>query len=327
MTPSMQKIKVNELFGPAGYWTYTMSGDEGSLTPSFNERWGVTQGEGRFVGVRSVFLRTFGCNLTCPSFGLHHGEKTTEPDEIGKRVHLYKSTSELPGAEFGCDSYYSWHPSFKHLSPFVNVQELAAQILKCTGGTFFNPTQSPIHLVITGGEPLLGWQRAYVDLIAEIRKQDPIWSVKNWLKLPVTFETNGTQPLLADKKTNIRFIDAMSASCDITWSVSAKLTASGHSNEEAIFPDIVATYREVGRSSMYLKFVVQSVDDFDEVDEVVKQFTAAGVDVPVYIMPEGGSPAEFRKHSTLELVGEAVRRGYDITPRLHVMIGDNAMSW
>ena len=28
------------------------------------------QGEGRFVGVPSVFLRTFGCNFTCGGFGM-----------------------------------------------------------------------------------------------------------------------------------------------------------------------------------------------------------------------------------------------------------------
>ena len=39
------------------------------------------------MGVPSVFLRTFGCNFKCPSFGLHHGEKTTEVIKIG-RAHV-----------------------------------------------------------------------------------------------------------------------------------------------------------------------------------------------------------------------------------------------
>ena len=37
------------------------------------------QGEGRFVGVPSVFLRTFGCNFQCAGFGM--------PKEIG-RAHV-----------------------------------------------------------------------------------------------------------------------------------------------------------------------------------------------------------------------------------------------
>lgn len=323
----MQKIKVSELFGPVGYWRYEASPE--GMSSVFTERYGVTQGEGKYVGQRSVFLRTFGCNLTCPSFGLDHGEVTDEPDQISKQVNLYKSVADLPAAQYGCDSYYSWHVGFKHLSPMLDVEELAKQILACAGGSFFTNRASPVHLILTGGEPLLGWQRAYVELVEQLRIHDPIWSKQTWLRLPVTFETNGTQPLLKNKQGNLAgvpFIHTMAASCNITWSVSAKLTVSGHSNEEAIAPEVVASYLNASKD-MYLKYVVQSVSDFEEVDRVTKQFRDAGVDVPVYIMAEGGDPSEYQKHNTLDLVAESVKRGYNITPRLHVMIGGNVMSW
>jgi organic radical activating enzyme len=45
------------------------------------------------------------------------------------------------------------------------------------------------HLVITGGEPLLGWQRAYPDLLSHPR----MGRLKE-----ITFETNGTQNLHPD---------------------------------------------------------------------------------------------------------------------------------
>jgi hypothetical protein len=41
---------------------------------------------------------------------------------------------------------------------------------------------------------------------------------------------------------------------EITFSVSAKLSASGEKWSEAICPDIVASYQELGTT--YLKFVV-----------------------------------------------------------------------
>lgn len=322
----MQKIKVCEVFGPSGYWEY-LQGEDGKLSSVYIDRPGVTQGEGVFIGQRSTFLRTFGCNLTCPSFGLHHGEKTTEPDTIGANVHLYKSVAQLPAAQFGCDSYFSWHPDFKGLAPMLPTSELAAQILQASDGSFFKFPNNPTHLIFTGGEPLLGWQRAYVELVEELRKQDPIWSAQPDLLLPITFETNGTQRPLSDKTTGRSFIEELTAHCDITWSISAKLSPSGHSADEAILPSVVAEYLNIKHSSAYFKFVIHSPSDLDEVDLAVETYGKAGVHIKTYIMPEGGTPGEYKKHSTVELVGEAVKRGYNITPRLQVLIGDNSQSW
>ena len=40
----------------------------------YSEAFYSVQGEGRFVGVPSVFLRTFGCNFRCLNFGLDRSE-------------------------------------------------------------------------------------------------------------------------------------------------------------------------------------------------------------------------------------------------------------
>ena len=40
------------------------------------------QGEGRYAGVPSVFLRTFGCNFTCSGFGMPKGEVSNERNLI-----------------------------------------------------------------------------------------------------------------------------------------------------------------------------------------------------------------------------------------------------
>lgn len=319
------QIKVSELFGPTGYWKYTRD-VTGGFSSTFIQRYGVTQGEGAYTGVRSTFIRVFGCSLKCPSFGLPHGNKTSEPYQIAESIHLYNSVSELPGAQFGCDSYYAVYPEFKSLSPMLTTEVLARQILDCNGGTFFDKIWSPIHLIFTGGEPMLGWQRTYGELIAALQLLDPVWSKNRQLKLPVTFETNGTSRLTYEKLTNECFITQLHQSCDITWSVSPKLTVSGHTADEAIFPDIVKSYLDTG-GRMYFKFVVHDPDDLNEVDQVVTLFSKSGVNVPVYIMAEGGDPSEYEKHSTLELVAESVKRGYNISPRLHVMLGKNVMSW
>lgn len=320
----MSKIKVSEIFGPAGFWNFNVS-EEGH-TPEFVERWGVTQGEGQFVGIRSVFLRTFGCNLRCPSFGLDHGEKTNEPYEFAKNIHLYKNISETPAAQFGCDSYFSVYPEFKGLSPSLDTADVAAKILQASGGSLLDNPTSPVHLILTGGEPMLpGWQKAYPELIRQLYTQDPGIDVDpgRWDgRLKVTIETNGTQPLIKGLGWGNFLPDV-----DLTWSVSPKLSVSGHTPDEAIMPDVVREYYERS-NDLYLKFVVVGPQDFDEVDRVVREYEkACGTRIKVYIMPEGGTVGEYKKHSTTDLVAEAVKRGYNITPRLQVLIGDNATGW
>ena len=182
------------------------------------------QGEGRFVGVPSVFLRTFGCNFTCSGFGCKPGEVSTGADDVAQVVHLYNNFTELPLVETGCDSYASWHPAFKHLSPTIETDQLVTDMLALTPNhKWVQDNGNDVHLVITGGEPLLGWQRAYEELISNPDMMD----LRN-----ITFETNGTQKLQS------RFRDYMhewqraplggKKEREITFSVSAKSVSYTH---------------------------------------------------------------------------------------------------
>jgi len=173
-----------------------------------------------------------------------------------------------------------------------------------------------VHLVITGGEPLLGWQRSYKDLLNHPRMQD----LKN-----ITFETNGTQELHEDFKNYLltwAFDRGGNYKSDITFSVSAKLSASGEAWEDAIKPEIVADYERYGTT--YLKFVVEKPSDFDEVDRAVKAYRDAGFEGVVYIMPVGGVVKVYDGNK-FSVADEAMLRGYNYSPRLHVDLWGN--SW
>lgn len=269
------------------------------------------QGEGRFIGVPSVFFRTFGCNFKCPGFGLAPGMKTTEPDEIGQRVHLYKTFMDLPLANSGCDSYASWHPAFKHLSPSYSVEEAIDAMLALTPNhKWVQNNGNDVHLVITGGEPLLGWQQLYPELLANKRMQD----LRN-----LTFETNGTQFLHDEFKYFLK--DRYHLMRDgITFSVSPKLSASGERWEDAICPDVIKQYQQVGYT--YLKFVIDKQEDFEEVDEAVNEYRQNGFVGQVYVMPVGGTDKAYFSN-TRHIADEALARGYRYSPRLHVDIWNN----
>jgi len=283
----MSKIKVSELF-------YSI------------------QGEGRFMGVPSVFLRTYGCNFTCRGFGMPRGELSTEADKVAvmHAMHPFKDYKELPLVGTGCDSYASWHPDFKELSPMVEVDGLAKNIV---GILPFGEWRDE-HLVITGGEPLLGWQRAYPELLDQPCMQN--------LK-EITFETNGTMRLTKDFRQYLLnwTLGSKSRGKDaLTFSISAKLPSSGEPWEDAIKPEVVLAYEDVGHA--YLKFVVATEQDIEDALKAMQQYRDAGFKGNVYLMPVGGVESVYSlNNKTVALA--AMKHGLRYSDRLQVPLFKN----
>ena len=267
------------------------------------------QGEGRYMGVPSVFLRTFGCNFKCAGFGMPKGESSTEVELIAKRIGEFNKYEELPLVSTGCDSYASWDPRFKDLSPMLTTDAIVERIMEILP---FNNWQDE-HLVITGGEPLLGWQRAYPDLLNH----------PNMVRLKeITFETNGTQKLTPEFKTFLQEWgqNPPFASREVTFSVSAKLSCSGEERHEAIKPDVVCEYQEAGYT--YLKFVIATEEDAEEALETLDIYRAEGFTGHCYFMPVGGVESVYTLNNR-RVAELAMKMGLRYSDRLQVPLFKN----
>lgn len=279
----MSKIKVAELF-------YSL------------------QGEGQYLGVPSVFLRVFGCNFQCAGFGMPHGQRSEE--RLGINPDEFKTYDSLPLVHTGCDSYASWDVRFKKLSPMMSIDQIVDKIQQLLPDGTFGPNK---HLILTGGEPLLGWQKAYIDLFKEIEARD--MNLTN-----VTFETNGTQPF------NKALTDYLNDETDIlvTMSISSKLPSSGEKWEDAILPDVVDEYfYSMYNIEGYFKWVVSNEQDYEDVVKAIAAYKDVGLKLPVYLMAAGGTTKVYDTNEKW-VADMAMKNGWRFTPRLQVQLWKNA---
>ena len=112
------------------------------------------QGEGKYIGTPSVFVRFFGCNLQCKGFGV-----------------AYKKDKQL---NYGCDSYYAVDSFFDNYDIFTSSRDLIDKI---------NSLHKSCNVVFSGGEPTLHYKNSILyDTVKHLLKH----------KRHITFETNGT---------------------------------------------------------------------------------------------------------------------------------------
>ena len=95
-----------------------------NITIPVSEIFYSIQGEGKYAGNPSIFLRVGGCNLSCPGF-----------------------------SEKGCDSFYAVDRKYKKEWQNLSIEEIKKEIKQYLK---FSP-----DLVITGGEPGLYFDKLY----------------------------------------------------------------------------------------------------------------------------------------------------------------------
>ncbi len=206
------------------------------------------QGEGRFTGTPSVFVRTSGCNLRC----------------------------------WFCDTpYTSWKPEGTAWSVEAILDEVARH--NCS------------HVVLTGGEPMLVLD--LVSLAQELSRRGAF----------VTIETAGTVdlPVVAD---------LMSISPKLGNSTPVGDEWAARHDQRRHAPAVI---RRLIRDYAYqLKFVINSPDDVADVEQWLAEFPEVDP-TQVYLMPQAITAEALREKSAW-IRNDAVERGWQFSPRLHV---------
>ena len=294
------------------------------MTLKYSETFFSAQGEGQYVGIPSLWMRFFLCNLQCNGFGQ---KDPTNPETYELPYETIDITNidsvfDLPVFDKGCDSSYTWSKKYKHLITDKTVTEAVDELTALLPhGKFIHPiTGQASHMVFTGGEPMIkGTQPGMIEVIEEFkrRKNQP---------MKVTVETNGTRPITDEFAEWIqREYSHWADGREWYWSLSPKLWATaGEKSKKAIRPDVVKRYAEVSPHGQ-LKYVVNGTDEsWREVEENTKLFREAGCDYPVWIMGVGGT-FEGLVQTEASIADEAIRRGYYYTSRVHVHIYGNAI--
>jgi 7-carboxy-7-deazaguanine synthase len=145
-------------------------------------------------------------------------------------------------------------------------------------------------VVVTGGEPLLQ-QRELEQLLGAFKQR----------RMRVEIETAGTiAPTMIDGLVD-------------QWNVSPKLTNSGNPLARRYKPDVLRAFEATERA--VFKFVACEPSDLDEVSTMVDECGLTNI----WIMPEGTDAATLERRSSA-LADDVVKRGWNLSTRLHILI-------
>lgn len=294
-----------------------------NTTLKYSETFYSAQGEGQYVGIPSLWMRFFLCNLQCNGFGQKDPTDPSTYDLPYEKLDITDITNvfDLPVFEKGCDSSYTWSKKYKHLITDKTVEEAVDELTALLPHSqFVHPvTRQPVHMVFTGGEPMLkNTQPGMMHVIEEFKRRGN-------QPMNVTVETNGTKPITDEFAEWVQREYTNWTGREWYWSLSPKLwSTAGEKPKKAIQPEVIGRYAEVSPVGQ-LKFVVNGSEaSWQEVEDNVKLFRDAGCNFPVWIMGVGGT-FEGLVQTEASIADEAIQRGYNYTSRVHVHIYGNAI--
>jgi len=233
------------------------------------------QGEGQTMGVPAIFLRLSGCNLIC-------GGKGAEKDG---QLH--------DGANWICDTMEVWMKG--ESLPFPQLLQRLDEEL-----AFSQRLAQGVHLVITGGEPLLQDKRiaAFLSFLEQ--------------------ERQGLRPII-EVETNGCFVPSSALLERVSyWNCSPKLQNSGMPAKKRLVPQALQVLAQ--EKGTIFKFVIAQTSDFEEIQ---RDFLTPGLikKEQLVLMPAADSLEALLQHN--KMVAEiCIREQIRMCSRLHVEIWD-----
>jgi organic radical activating enzyme len=230
------------------------------------------QGEGRTMGIPAIFLRLTGCNLMCGGYGV-------EKDGILR-----------DGASWVCDTIAVWIKGTTY--SFEELLDLLNEKLN-----FIQRLNEGVHLVITGGEPLLQQNR----IVSFLEYLEQNYACKPILEI----ETNATIVPSAELDSRVHY-----------WNTSPKLKNSGMPEKERIKAEALSFFYE--NSKTMFKFVISEFADWEEIKTDFID-TALVKKEQIVLMPAADSLENLLKKN--QLVAEiCIQHQIRMCTRLHVEI-------
>jgi organic radical activating enzyme len=271
----MPKLYFFKLFGIPYFWLI-LNLKLDKLTTSnkiaVSEYFYSLQGEGRTMGIPAIFLRLTGCNLMCGGYGV-------EKDGILR-----------DGASWVCDTIAVWIKgttySFEELLDLLNEKI-----------NFIQRLNEGVHLVITGGEPLLQQGRivSFLEYLEQNHACKPILEI----------ETNATIVPSVELDSRVHY-----------WNTSPKLKNSGMPEKERIKAEALSFFYE--NSKTMFKFVISEFADWEEIKTDFID-TALVEKEQIVLMPAADSLENLLKKN--QLVAEiCIQHQIRMCTRLHVEI-------
>jgi len=244
------------------------------------------EGEGRYIGYPSVFMRLSMCNLTCIGF-------------------------KSEDAPFGCDSYISWSKKNK-----MTFEEIAQFFEK---NDYHTRLREGALLKLTGGEPFIQ-QKNLIEFVKFIQTR---WDFADMTD-PQSIQKSIHKPMLRiDFETNATIMpDIEWDKLAPTYTTSPKLSNNGDAADKRYKPEVL---RHLIEREACFKFVARKDSDLDEVfEKYINNPEVNLLRELVWVMPMCGSRKELLEIGPA-VADICKKHGLKFSNRMHLQIWDKAL--